>query len=530
MQKNLTDLRASNWPWLVALLSIFVSAVRSWQSGLHLDDPFHNGEYFASAINYLSGTLVGQNPVTIHGLLDLIPAITMADWFGSAHNFLPTWLFYKCMGLVASVLLFAVALRLVRRGGFHVLAAILVALMANDLVGYRDIFLLAALYLFLLNEFRPVEQKSLWLSILLGVLLAFGLFWSFDRGIAGAVSLIIANAVGALRNKRYWLSIATFLAGTILLGQFNQVFSLSVYLDNILFLLNTSYLWRLEPSTETIALSLFALGVNLTVFGLIIFSNWAEIKKARLTPFLTAFVFFAIFMLKIGLNRPDTGHVSWALWVPSLLMLTLFGDVILHRRAIRWLLYLLAIAGVGIGVKLQWIPASLVSGLLILLALSGMENKQKLATNTGITLIVLLVAYSSFVVAKGEARGHYAWVRYLGHPPANSTVVPAGVSWAAKQLANSGADCVFDLTNSGTINGVADLPSCTRFAYLDYASPQYEPELIRALESHKPKAIVYSLNGSSMGGRFPNVYRAIANDYPSELCNNGYCIRFLKGR
>lgn len=110
---------------------------------------------------------------------------------------------------------------------------------------------------------------------------------------------------------------------------------------------------------------------------------------------------------------------------------------------------------------------------------------------------------------------------------------PLQVVWAAQTLEDGGAHCVFDLSNSGLINGLAQLPTCSQFAYPVYASPAYEDELIAAVLDSNPRAIVwssadwgYAIDGRNMPARFPRLTTTLATTYPNEVCRSGYCIRF----
>ena len=96
---------------------------------------------------------------------------------------------------------------------------------------------------------------------------------------------------------------------------------------------------------------------------------------------------------------------------------------------------------------------------------------------------------------------------------------------------------MFDLSNSGTINALLALPSCSRFTYPVYAAAQHEQELIETVEREQPSAIVYSstfwafnFDGRSMHDRFPKLTGHLRLQYPVQECSFGYCIRLRDNR
>ena len=92
---------------------------------------------------------------------------------------------------------------------------------------------------------------------------------------------------------------------------------------------------------------------------------------------------------------------------------------------------------------------------------------------------------------------------------------------------------MFDLANNGVINGVTDLPACTKYIYPVYATPPYEADLLSDLQHADPPAVVYSttfwsfnLNNISMHDKFPRLKAYLDARYPVEECQVDYCLRF----
>ena len=175
-----------------------------------------------------------------------------------------------------------------------------------------------------------------------------------------------------------------------------------------------------------------------------------------------------------------------------------------------------------------------VAAFLVILALLNIQRPVSgtLLRNTfAVSLVIPFVAAINSTYQMSLIRG-YEWGAYLLEPPTNSDVVPDGVLWASEQLRNSGTHCVFDLSNSGTINALLALPSCSRFTYPVYAATQHEPELIETVKREQPGAIVYSstfwsfnFDSRSMHTRFPMLTEFLRVQYPVQECSLGYCIR-----
>jgi hypothetical protein len=87
--------------------------------------------------------------------------------------------------------------------------------------------------------------------------------------------------------------------------------------------------------------------------------------------------------------------------------------------------------------------------------------------------------------------------------------------------------------NVGLVHAVAGLPACSRFTYLVYAGPQHEGQLMAALQRTAPQALLYQANfwsyaidGRAMNVRFPALDALIRRDYPRQVCQYDFCIRF----
>jgi len=150
----------------------------------------------------------------------------------------------------------------------------------------------------------------------------------------------------------------------------------------------------------------------------------------------------------------------------------------------------------------------------------------------GLTLLFLIFVVSTL---SNYRKGAYNWIWMYESTPTNTMLSSKGINWVAEELKKNHVECVFDLANNGAINGVADLPACTRFSYIIYADRKYEDEIIGRLRETKPETIVYStkfwsynIDDKPMSDRFPELDRFILKYYPFEKCAYDYCMRYLK--
>jgi len=492
-------------------------------------DPFHQGEHFAFAQS-LKGASQTVDALSIHGALDFIPSLIGAQLWGGDHHFIPTFAIYALLGTLAALLLFLIpgasqdAAR--RRGSLFGLM-----LIGGVAVGYRDFFLLVSLcafYALLATGLRPGWRTAL--QLLFGLSTAFGLYWSFDRGIAAAVSLGAATLYLAWADRRFVLSLLSFAAGLVLLANLNDVFSPRALIENVTVLVQTSAQWRYDPSDKTATLTAFALFINLLALGLF----WGSHLKARTLGLHAAeaigLTLLAVLFLKIGTNRVDLQHIHSALWVPGILAIRMNHRNLPLKTPLLCLAFLGFAYAVQIGVQFRSYCLPLIAGLIVY-----QFDSQRTAIRRLIKLAflfsLLLVLFSAWK-RNGDPES-YAWLRSLRAPQSNWQSAEPAMQWVASELLRNKVGCVFDLSNNGIINGLTRLPACSRFIYPVYASAAYEDELIQSLANARPAALVYSstfwsyrIDGRPMNERFPALDQFILQNYPQQTCQYGYCIRY----
>ena len=519
---------------LLLLVCAFFILMPNLKGSTVLTDPFHDGEYFAVAVNFFSLQPQSFQPLSIHGALDFIPALIARHWWGDERYFLPTAAIYVALNIAAAALLLLITYTLGKTRPFQWIVLLGIAVAAPFFVGYRDLLLLASLYCFLVLSEKPRDTGHVGLLVMLGALAGFGMFWSFDRGIATVVCLGPAMLLMAWHNRINLVAAAAFGVTVLGLGLFFQGFSISGYLENLSVLLQTSgqwsYGWRLDAVILTAFVALINLWAIILTIRAYLLSSIGGQELAR----TLALLLLSAIMLKIGVNRADVEHVFNGLWAPLLLTLSLARMTLTISKLILQASLIIAIAA-ALSFKFHHVGFFLIACLMAYICVPHRDLGD---FRPGHLLPAILIGVSASALTysglKHLREGQYQWLSHLVSPPGNAEAVTPGVNWASQRLQQSHARCVFDLSNNGVINGLLSLPSCTRFTYPVYAAAQHEAELISAITNAAPSAIVYSstfpsysIDGKTMRDRFQALDSYLTARYPREECNDGYCVRYL---
>lgn len=468
-----------------------------------ITDPFHVGEYFASFASMFIGQEI-PGLITIHGALDFFPAWLSYAIYGPDHYFFGTIFLYALADVFAAIVFYVLVAILTERFASHYQAIVLiiVAMISTMLVNYRDLFLMASLLLYFTcqMELRPLFKRVA--EVGLGLALALNLFWSFDRGIAGLVSIGLACLIMAYRSKHGLIAALSFFI-FIFASNFSAEFlNLHNYFENIKFLLKTSSQWsyglQAQPVIRSVAFLLLCL---LALF--VLFKNINEKWNHSISLFANGVLFFVltIVFLKIGINRADLTHIHWGMW-PALL-------AFLYAHNIR--------LGFGFDAANEDSHRNTLS----------VPKRHWLASLGFVFIFIVLVTPTSLM-------GGYYLLSSILNPRTNEELVSDGVKWVSSELINTKSECVLDLSNHGVINGLAGLPACTRFAYAIYANKDFQSEIIETIKNKKPKAIIYSsthwsfaIDNKSMHIRFPELKSFLDIEYSNEVCKFDYCIRYF---
>ncbi|WP_370311650.1 hypothetical protein [Sagittula sp.] len=542
--------------WAMPLFVVLAAALLAIQRHvtkftLPIDDPFHFGEFLAPAISLIEGRDGAALPYTIHGLVDILPAylLTLAGvpdhmLVGYATAFVPL------MSVLAALLAAVAALRCAALFGVRPVAMLPFALCAGYLVAWRELFVCIGLILFaaVLKAIATPETRRTWLFVLFGVVSAFGIYWSFNRGAVMAVGLGVPLLFVIHRHRGVAIAIGTFALFVVVFGLTLPGTSLTHYFDNFLMLMETSSKWQQALSGKHYAVMGFIAALN---GAAILAALWMVLAKKTAMPqtvLLAALALLSAFYVKIGLSRFDMNHLEMALWMPVLPLSLVFGAVAAGRDGrgdgLLKPVHVYAAAGLAVagalavyvtGAPVREILFPIALILLMALALPAFRVTRATALTALVALCLGSLGLALLRVQDSARAGAYGWVGDLAAAEgvATSDILGPGVIWAGEQLAARDAACTFDMVNAGLILAVSRRPACSQFTYPVYAGAEHEERLIADLKETRPAAIVYNsdfwsytIDGLPMNERFPALEAEILALYPEMECNEGYCIRY----
>lgn len=474
-------------------------------SNIKITDPFHKGEYFASFVSIFRGQ---ESPglITIHGALDFIPAWLSHNIYGANHYFSGTLVIYALANVLAAIMFYVLVAIFTERFSSHYQAIVLIvaAMVSTMMVNYRDLLLLASLLLYFSGQMEQRPLTKLVTEIGLGLTVASNLFWSFDRGIAGVVSIGFACLIMAYRNRSGFIAALSFFVCLFIFNFSTETFSLHNYVTNIKFLMATSPQWSYGSQTQPVIRSVALL--LLCLLGLFSLSRSIGSKSTPSNALLANGILLGvltIIFLKIGTNRADMTHIHWAMW--PVFLAFLYGQ---HVKE-----------------NLNCVVEDRVNGsnkLPSLIRHFGFAN-----------LSFLLISIA--LIAPTSLLGTYYFLSSIIRPSANEELVSEGVKWVSNEIKHTKSKCALDLSNHGVINGLADLPACTRFAYPVYANENFQNEIIDNLKSKMPEVVVYSstswsfaIDNKNMHTRLPILRDYLDSKYSKEVCKFEYCLRYFK--
>lgn len=511
------------------------------QLTIPITDPFHFGEFVASATHYSVSERLDFHPLQIHGLNDIIPALLAESIWGDNHHFLPTLTFYKLLNFMSYGLLISAFLLIGTKSAGQILMLISILLVGDTMVSYRDTVLLLSINFFLIIQKYEDNHKWIYpLQILFGVVVAFSLFWSFDRGVAGIIALGIATLVAANRNKKYIVSVIVFLLSIAAFSNVSELFSTTKYIENLIHNISQSSQWSYGFTLNTASLILFAVYVNAFSIAQLVLSFKLIKSNSRALELAIISIILSVFLLKIGINRADLSHMFMTLWAPLLLLHVILRHIQILPRVpsivtIQLIIATLAFFYVLIIPDFGLVPvvAAIVAAILLIYLLLTV----KLLNYKLISVSFILLAVFPFLKDSAEfllqiSKGNHIWITKLKSPPANIELSTDGVVWASSRILRDKNPCLFDLSNNGIINALAKLPSCTKFTYPVYATQEHENELIEQLKNSRVNSVVYSttfwsyrIDGRSMATRLPELDKYVLNTFPYVECKFDYCIR-----
>ena len=504
--------------FLVSLLSLNSYVVPSL-------DPYHTGEYLVQLINLENGL----NTFTIHGAVNYAPAFMSKFFFGDDY-IVATPIFIRALAIASSLLLTHICYLLLNKNKNKIIISLFIFSISLSFISHRDVFLMLSILYFIkiLNLTSSHVKVSTIHLILFGLVMTLTLFWTFDRGIAGLVSIGIAYIYLLYKSKDYRLivPIASFLFSlTILSVTFNPT-SIFHWFDNVLMLINSSGQWQYT-------LSFFPIFFASLAFILLLFTIFNILQQAKGNSdyiYKTHLIFIfllSIILFKSAVNRADLAHIFLTLTGVFLSTSLILGrESKINYTFINAKLDFIALASFCtvffvLGVLLKnfiFLYSSLMFAFIFIIQHGGKYlHLNKILAVMSLVFFVLLSSYQVY--------------RYTSLSPLNQES-SNGVHWAAQVLILHNEECIFDLTNSGVINALSNLPTCTKYSYPVYAPYKDEQQMLKQLKESNPNFIVYSstfwaytIDGKSMAIRYPKVDGFIKSNYGFSQCKFDYCIK-----
>ncbi|MBF0136545.1 MAG: hypothetical protein HQL65_09920 [Magnetococcales bacterium] len=515
-------------------------------------DQYHGGEFFA-ALSTILYDKTGLYPITIHGALDYIPGLIAVKIFGPNNYLFATGIFYNFLDFLSKIALIVLVFELIKKKPVSILLALGLTVAIMNFSGYRSLFLVLAIYLFFLIQNEYGLRTRLFLEICFGLVLAFGVFWSFNRGLAGVVSLGVAAVLHAYQTRRYLVSMGVFFISIISFGYISSYFSLENYIENIKILIDLAdgYVYTGKDSAV-----FFKILIGVHCFLVAILLVWSVIKDKFQIEHLAnslMMIVLLLFMYKIVSDKADRVHFVSGMLGPVIAGAYFYSRIQIEKYYILqkitsglMLAYFLLMS------RYSWFipfmgnhtvditfPRELSVALILLGVFSFFQVFNRLMNTYKIYWLalgsVLVLGMSRFIlILFGLYSGQYHWTDRFSTLPPNAESVMKGVRWASGELLESGTSCLFDFSSNGTINGLSGLPNCTRFSTLVYAAQSHEKEIIATIKKKKPKAVVYSsthwafrINNLSMHVKFPELNNLFLKEYTEEKCQHGLCVRYL---
>lgn len=490
-------------------------------------DPFHTGEYFVQLINLEHGL----NTFTIHGAVNYVPAFISKFLFDDKY-ILATSILIKFLAILSSFLFTYICYLLLDKNTSKYVYSIFIFSISLSFITHRDFFLMLSIIFFVKTIISISSSSKLnnLQMIFFGLVMAASIFWTFDRGIAGLVSIGVAYIYIIVKNKNknkiLFLPLVSFFLSVILLNVFFESTSIIHWFNNVSMLIKSSSQWHYPFSLKNLALTSFAyFCFFFTIFNVI--KHFRANKDYSNRAFLLFVFTLSVILLKSAVNRVDVSHV----------LLTLIG----FSFAVTYIIGLdLKINYTSISLKLDFFVLILISFFLVFLGFWFRElsflyllvmflfifinqnyfKNIMLFKYIALTSLVIFIILFSMKAYKNNER----------RPIEQATT--EGIDWVVKVLSSNNVRCIFDYTNNGIINAKSNLPTCTKYAYPIYTPYEKEKEILFQLKENDPNLVVYSgnflysvIDAKPMSYRYPKVDAYIKNNYRFEKCKFGYCIK-----
>jgi hypothetical protein len=512
--------RIARWSH-AALLAILV-IVTSFQTPIFNTeaDTFHEGEYTMYAVPGWDA-VSHRMPVLIHGGIDYIPARLAAAICAPDHQLACVRAMNAGLTAAAGGVFVAVLSAIVGLGTIQAIIAGLPAVVL--LIAYdgtaampvrlqqsspalRDLVVLLTLLCIawlVRTERRLSAGGRCALLAACGCIAGVGLLWTYDRGL---IAVLVAVGAGSYLSlvERQWRPLVWLAAGLacgLALAAASGVYGdIADNFGNILYWCQHGDIWRLTRDPAVLFSAARAAMLGGVLLCLACVAIWRDIRHGRPGQALTLLslaVVMGLYAIQTY-ERPDVIHLTWILWVVTLLAAALLREA-MHPAVSR---------------------ASPVA-VAVLAILTG--------------FVVASYNIPRTLAAPGRWLDGLALnLRALQAPlPRNQDLVPPGLAEAAAIIHAHPAACTYSLSNEGLLYVLARLPPCSRFAYPAYVSTGTQAAVIAELQRMGPPIVLASspywsnaIDGKTLAMRTPALAAWTAQHYPYRLnLPDGYVLR-----
>ncbi len=504
-------MRAVLWVLATAVSVVYLVNVTGVTLDAPLTDLYHEGEHLGFIPALGAAGAVFPSTFMAHGPgVDLLPGFVAARFAAPAHGIVATRLAYaalRTVAVIAALLAVPAFARLLspESGRARWLASSALALMIFVVVlqvgAWTDVptfhktlnprdagFLLQVLAVlaFALVERRRRPMGALALAIAIGASLPLAVFYSYDRGLYGAVFLLLVSTAFAIcggRSARIWLiglAAGAALGSAALLAAFGRQDIDAVQEQVAFWIRHGRAIWAYAglavlPDTWTgavlvgsfIALALGALRVVRSVAA-------ARSIREAVHGEIGVIILMAasISCLRMPIERGDAGHVAW-------------------------------------GVTASWIMLSVFVARFALDALRSsprFDSVSRAGGTENYAASVILVAVSAIAGCNLLFLDPYAAYDRLTNQYYGALQKSDAAILSPQQLRTLDAirgdlgssPCFYTLTNEGAWYYLLQSRSCSRFYQLTNARPSSaQREIVAALEATRPAIILFSSGGWS---------------------------------
>lgn len=525
--KNFEHATARRLIWLVLFVLLPLGLAFNVNLVAPLLDSFHEGEYLGNLQvldNYHRN--LSAFPVLIHGAMDYLPSMVARAIAGTDHVIVWTR-FLNVLAVAVCWLLYLDLSRVILRekvekqvwGVLFFILFVWMAVAAGDdpvrkqqaFLGTRDIFLVLSLWCGARALYSGAKSATYAGLAGAGAFAAMSLYWSYDRGILAAVSIICF--AGTLLYQKKWAYtsalVSAYVAALLLVSEWNGAGSLAGNVINITYWIkNTGDVWFIPMRGKLLALP-GALVMALFALSVMAHAVLATIKRdpQRNLPLVLSLLMIQLVFLTKLYSLPGFPNSYYFIWPAFLLLILVPPESTV-------------VSGVNNALARLFAHTSQPAGAL------ARNDKSVLL---GALLLGLMLGANAIVSTLQTA-----W--QLARPAADLKLADSK-RFGLDVIAPKSFDCIFQWSNEGVFALLSKKPYCTNYTYAVYISKGAEAAALNELKNNPPSLIVYgtpfwsmSIYGRNMRERLPAIDRFIQENYVFHDTGSGYVFATLNSK